>query len=49
MEAALAVVEEEAGSAGNLLYPIKAALREGATVGEVSNRLRRTFGVYRPN
>jgi methylmalonyl-CoA mutase N-terminal domain/subunit len=49
VERALASVEVEAGSTGNLLYPIKAALREGATVGEVSNRLRAVFGVYRPS
>jgi methylmalonyl-CoA mutase N-terminal domain/subunit len=48
VERALARVEEEAGSAGNLLYPMRVALAEGATVGEVSNRLRAVFGVYRP-
>ena len=32
----------------NLLYPMKAALAAGATVGEVSNILRRVFGEYRP-
>ena len=42
-------LEEEAGKAGNLLYPMKAALGAGATLGEVSNRLRTVFGVYRPN
>ena len=48
VENALAKLEQEAGSSGNLLYPMKDALREGATVGEVSNRLRSVFGVYRP-
>jgi methylmalonyl-CoA mutase N-terminal domain/subunit len=49
VERALALVEGEAESAGNLLHPMKAALAEGATVGEVSNRLRAVFGVYRPS
>ncbi len=48
VEDALAELEQDGGSSGNLLYPMKAALREGATVGEVSNRLRAVFGVYRP-
>jgi methylmalonyl-CoA mutase N-terminal domain/subunit len=46
--AALMKMQQEAGSSGNLLYPMRDALREGATVGEVSNRLREVFGVYRP-
>jgi methylmalonyl-CoA mutase N-terminal domain/subunit len=46
---ALDVVEERAATDANLLPPIKEALREGATVGEVSDRLRAAFGVYRPN
>ena len=33
---------------GNLLYPMKEALRVGATLGEVSDALRDVFGVYRP-
>ena len=44
----LDVVEARASGDGNLLPPIKEALREGATVGEVSDRLRAVFGVYRP-
>jgi methylmalonyl-CoA mutase N-terminal domain/subunit len=48
VERSLARVEQDAESAGNLLHPMKAALAEGATVGEVSNRLRTVFGVYRP-
>ena len=32
----------------NLLYPMKDALRAGATLGEVSDALRDVFGVYRP-
>jgi methylmalonyl-CoA mutase N-terminal domain/subunit len=49
VERALTRVEQEAASTGNLLHPMKAALAEGATVGEVSNRLRTVFGVYRPS
>ena len=48
VEAALADLGDQAKTSGNLLYPIKEALRVGATVGEVSNRLREVFGVYRP-
>ncbi len=32
----------------NLLYPMKAALRANATLGEVSDALRDVFGVHRP-
>jgi methylmalonyl-CoA mutase N-terminal domain/subunit len=32
----------------NVLYPMKEALRAGATLGEVSDSLREVFGVYRP-
>jgi methylmalonyl-CoA mutase N-terminal domain/subunit len=48
VDAALNDLVAAAGSDDNLLHPMKAALREGATVGEVSNRLRTVFGVYRP-
>jgi methylmalonyl-CoA mutase, N-terminal domain len=33
---------------GNLLYPIKDALRERATLGEVCNVMREIFGEYKP-
>jgi methylmalonyl-CoA mutase N-terminal domain/subunit len=33
---------------GNVLIPMKAALRANATLGEVSDALRDVFGVYRP-
>jgi len=33
----------------NLLYPMKEALRVGATLGEVSDVLRQEFGVYQPS
>jgi methylmalonyl-CoA mutase N-terminal domain/subunit len=32
----------------NVLYPMKQALRDNATLGEVSDALRDVFGVYRP-
>ncbi len=48
VETALVDLEDQAGGEGNLLVPMKEALKQGATVGEVSNRLRAVFGVYRP-
>jgi len=33
---------------GNLLYPIKDALRDHATLGEVCNVMREVFGEYQP-
>ena len=33
---------------GNILYPIKDALRAGATLGEVCDALRAVWGVYKP-
>jgi len=33
---------------GNLLVPMREALRRMATVGEVCDALREVFGVYRP-
>jgi len=44
----LAAVEEAARGDGNLLVPIKEALRARATLGEVSDVLRGVFGEYRP-
>ena len=41
-------VENLASSDANLLPAMKAALVAGATVGEISDRLRNVFGVYRP-
>jgi methylmalonyl-CoA mutase N-terminal domain/subunit len=41
-------VKRMAASDGNLLYPLRAALRELATVGEVSDALREVWGVYQP-
>jgi methylmalonyl-CoA mutase N-terminal domain/subunit len=48
VESALDTLETEADGDHNLLYPIKEALQAGASVGEVSERLRRVFGSYRP-
>ncbi len=46
--AALERVEEAARGTENLLPPIKEALRARATLGEVSDALRRVFGEHRP-
>jgi methylmalonyl-CoA mutase N-terminal domain/subunit len=48
VDGALGAVGEAARGAENLLYPMKQALRAGATLGEVSDALREVFGVYRP-
>jgi methylmalonyl-CoA mutase N-terminal domain/subunit len=47
VDSALSEVEGAAGGTDNLLYPMKAALAAGATVGEVSDTLRRVFGRHR--
>ncbi|NBV73820.1 MAG: methylmalonyl-CoA mutase [Actinobacteria bacterium] len=44
----LAEVSETARGTGNLLPPMKEALRAGATLGEVSDALREVFGTYQP-
>jgi methylmalonyl-CoA mutase N-terminal domain/subunit len=48
VERALAEVAETARGDGNLLVPMKAALKQMATLGEVSDVLRAEFGVYQP-
>jgi methylmalonyl-CoA mutase, N-terminal domain len=48
VDAELASVEAAAGGDDNLLYPMRRALAAGATIGEVSDALRRVFGVHRP-
>jgi methylmalonyl-CoA mutase N-terminal domain/subunit len=48
VDAALAEVEDTARGTGNLLPPMRVALRLRATHGEVSDALRRVFGEYRP-
>jgi methylmalonyl-CoA mutase N-terminal domain/subunit len=48
VDAALAEVESTARGTGNLLEPMREALRLRATIGEVSDVLRQVFGEYRP-
>ena len=48
VERALGELEAGARGGSNLMYPMKASLVAGATLGEVSDTLRRVFGVYRP-
>jgi len=48
VEKALADLKRAADGSENLLYPMKAALAELATLGEVSDTLRGVFGEYRP-
>ena len=49
VDAALADVAATAQGTGNLLPPMREALRRRATLGEVSDVLRGEFGVYRPS
>jgi methylmalonyl-CoA mutase N-terminal domain/subunit len=48
VERALDDVRRRARDGGNLLYPMKDALRARATLGEVSDALRDVFGEYVP-
>jgi methylmalonyl-CoA mutase N-terminal domain/subunit len=48
VDARLAEVAETAAGTGNLLPPMREALRARATLGEVSDVLRGAFGEYRP-
>ena len=48
MQRRLADVARAAQGTGNLLPPMKEALRARATLGEVSDVLRETFGEYHP-
>jgi methylmalonyl-CoA mutase N-terminal domain/subunit len=48
VDRALADVAETAKGEGNLLVPMKEALRAMATLGEVADVLRGEFGVYQP-
>ncbi len=43
---ALSAVRETAGGDGNLLVPMREALRARATIGEICNVLREEFGTY---
>ena len=49
VEAALDEIRASARGTGNVLYPLKEALRLRATVGEVCNALRDVWGIYRPS
>jgi methylmalonyl-CoA mutase N-terminal domain/subunit len=48
VEAQLAHVKQAAEGSGNLLPPMREALRAYATIGEVCGVLREVFGEYRP-
>jgi len=41
-------IKRTAGTAENLLYPLRSALQALATIGEVSDALREVWGVYQP-
>jgi methylmalonyl-CoA mutase N-terminal domain/subunit len=47
VQARLEELREVARGEGNLLYPIKDALRDNASIGEVCNAMRDVFGEYR--
>jgi methylmalonyl-CoA mutase, N-terminal domain len=49
VQACLADVTAAANGTQNLLYPMRDALKSGATLGEVSDALRAVFGVYQPH
>jgi methylmalonyl-CoA mutase N-terminal domain/subunit len=46
VEAALRTLADAARGTDNLLYPLKEALAAYATIGEVSDALRRSFGTF---
>jgi methylmalonyl-CoA mutase, N-terminal domain len=48
VEARLADLSTAARGTQNVMYPMKEALRAGATLGEVSDALRAVYGVYQP-
>ena len=47
VRAALAEVKEAARGSTNLMPPLVAAVKEGCTVGEISDVYREAFGIYR--
>jgi methylmalonyl-CoA mutase N-terminal domain/subunit len=49
VETALGAVRETAAGNGNLLDPMRDALKARATLGEVSDALREVFGTYTPS
>jgi len=44
----LQIIRDTAAGDGNLLYPMRDALKARATVGEVSDALRDVWGTYQP-
>jgi methylmalonyl-CoA mutase N-terminal domain/subunit len=48
VQRALADLRKAAEGSDNVLYPMREALKELATVGEVCNALREVWGTYRP-
>lgn len=48
VDEALHAVTDAAEGSDNLLYPMKAALENGGTVGEITSALRPVFGTYEP-
>jgi methylmalonyl-CoA mutase, N-terminal domain len=48
VDTALAEIQAVARGTGNVLMPLKEALRLRATVGEVCDALRDVWGIYRP-
>jgi methylmalonyl-CoA mutase N-terminal domain/subunit len=48
LAAALAGLRETAQGTGNLLHPIREALRHGATIGETCSTMREIFGNHHP-
>jgi len=46
LNSSLAALHEAATGTANLMTPIMAAVRAGATVGEISDALRNVFGEY---
>jgi methylmalonyl-CoA mutase N-terminal domain/subunit len=49
VERTLAEIDSTARGSGNVLFPMREALRVRATLGEVSDVLRGIFGEYRPS
>jgi methylmalonyl-CoA mutase N-terminal domain/subunit len=49
VDGALRIVRETAAGEGNLLFPMRDALKARATLGEVSDALREVFGTYTPS
>ncbi|CAB4790069.1 unannotated protein [freshwater metagenome] len=47
MISALAEISKVAGSTENVMPALKAAIKVGATVGEICDALRAVWGVYR--